>query len=72
MKTAQLTAELTVAEHQEEQIVQLAEDVSCAKDIMTTLNSMVQVGLLVSNTNIQTLSKSPKSNFDAMKFKVKI
>ena len=40
----QLAAELSVAQNQEEQIVRLAEDVGHAKDIMTTLNGMVQVG----------------------------
>ena len=41
---SQLAAELSVAQNQEEQIVRLAEDVGHAKDIMTTLNGMVQVG----------------------------
>lgn len=43
IEKSQLEAELSVTRSQEDQIVRLAEDVGHAKDIMCTLNGMVQV-----------------------------
>lgn len=40
------SAELAVTESQEKQVERLAEDVLHAKDIMCTLNDMVQVSLV--------------------------
>ena len=59
IQKGQLAAELSVAQNQEEQIVRLAEDVGHAKDIMTTLNGMVQVGFTNPAVNIKIRQLKP-------------